>query len=702
MFSIEVGYNNVMNTEYRAPSTEHPKKFILDMFPYPSGATMHVGHLEGYVGTDIISRYLRMKGFSVLHPMGWDAFGLPAENYAIKTGIHPDKSTHENINTFKRQLIASELSYDWEHELDTSGPEYYRWTQWLFIQLFKRGLAYKKKSFANWCPKDETVLADEQVVDGKCERCEAIVVKKELDQWFFKITDYADRLIEDLDKLDWLDEVKAQQINWVGRKNGHIVKFGDLEVFTTRIDTLNNVTFIAVSDKKDGYSVPHPITGKKIPVYHADYVLNEYGTGAVMGVPAYDERDRDFANKHQIDILDNGLDGSLSKYGTPAKFYHLRDWLVSRQRYWGAPIPMIYCTKCNWQPVPEKDLPVLLPTDPSPLARSKTFGENVVCPVCGGSGQRETDTMDGFVDNSWYFIRFTDPKNAQEFVSQKAAKTWLPVDLYVGGGHVVQHLLYARFFWKVLIDAGFLDKSLGEEPFLKLRAPGWILGPDSRKMSKRWGNVITPDEIINKYGADTLRMYEMFMGPFSAMKPWSITGVEGISRFLSRLKRKFEQGYVSPNIDKLVAQVTKDIEDMSFNTAISSMMKSLNEMIKPDTENRVPSTEYQTTWTKFIKVLAPFAPQLAEEMWNKMGHTTSVHLESWPTYSTKVSETEKVTIVVQIDGKVRGRLQTDIKTAKSEMLIKQMALESDKTGMLNKNPDYRTIFVPCKLINFFC
>jgi len=736
--------NNIYSTKQQTAKRKQQKKYILDMFPYPSGAGLHVGHIEGYTGSDVVARYYRMRGYSVLHPMGWDAFGLPAENFAIKRGVPPMQSTEANIVNFKKYLQASGLSYDWNYEINSSHPDYYRWTQWIFIKFFEAGLAYKKKAPANWCPSCETVLANEQVVGGKCERCDSAVKRKDLDQWFLKITNYADRLIDGLEKIDWPSSTVAMQKNWIGRSEGHKIKFDEIEVFTTRIDTLSSVTFLVlapnhpilsklVSKEKvleiqkfatsvavqqfeaeknkqgifTGVFVTHRVDGRQIPVWVGNYVSMDYGTGAVMGVPAYDQRDMDFAKKHQIDILENSLDQSLSRYGTPARFYHLRDWLVSRQRYWGAPIPMIYCKKCGWNPVPAQDLPILLPTDvdfkptgESPIARSKTFQKDVVCPVCGKKAQREVDTMDTFVDSSWYFLRFCDPFNSKEAFSKEMIKKWGPVDLYIGGAeHTVLHLMYARFFYKAFCDLKLIDDNEVQEPFLKLRHQGMVLGPDNRKMSKRWGNVVGLDEVIPKFGADTVRMYELFMGPFEDLKSWQVSGVEGIYRFLHRVFRKFNEGYISHNIDKLVAQVTKDIESMSFNTAISSMMKALNEMEAPSSKSQTQK-EFQTTWDKFIRVLAPFSPYLAEEMWNIMGHTTSVHLEDWPEFKDIISDKEVVTMVVQIDGKVRGRLQTDFKIAKDEALVKQMAIESDKTGSLKKMPKYRTIFVPGRIINF--
>jgi len=820
---------------YATDDEPSKKKYILDMFPYPSGSTMHVGHLEGYVGTDILSRFLRMNGYSVLHPMGWDAFGLPAENYAIKTGVSPDKSTHENIKTFKRQLEISGMSYDWSKEIDTSSPEFYKWTQWLFIQLYKKGLAYKKKAPVNWCPKDETVLANEQVVDGKCERCDTPVVQKELDQWFFKITEYADRLISGLDGINWPEDVKRQQINWIGKKEGINIRYqvadlkDEIEVFTTAPvnfgmtflvlspehelvkkiingdvevpeENKKNVTeYVETAQKKTelersetgnektgvftGLFVINPINDKKVPVWVTDFVLGNVGTGAVQGCPAHDKRDFQFAKKFGLPIVrvvvgEDGYDGPVEnedqivEHGSEGKFvnseflngmgfeeglqktmdyflekgrgkrvieYHLRDWLISRQRYWGCPIPMIYCSSCSsqggslgampgWFPVEEKDLPVLLPTDidflphgESPIERSKTFQKDVICPNCGKPAKREVDTMDTYVDSSWYFIRFADPKNNKEFISLEATKKWLPVDDYVGGGHVVQHLLFARFFWKVLYDAGLLDKSLGDEPFLKLRAPGWILGSDSRKMSKRWGNVVTPDDIIPKFGADTLRVYEMFMGPFDVMKPWSTSGVEGSSRFLGKVWRLFVgfsprssstfletaqttknsasadagRSLVLSKLHQTIKKVTNDIEEYKFNTAISSLM----ELVNIFNDYKVTDPECLKT---LVLLLAPFAPHMAEEIWVEvLGQPFSVHTAVWPKYDDSKIVSDTVTVIVQINGKVRSQLNLQSPVSNLQSKVEELAKNDEKVAKwIEGKKILKTIFIPGKIINF--
>ncbi len=770
-------------------SVKSKKRYVLDMFPYPSGSTMHVGHLEGYVGTDILSRYLRMKGYSVLHPMGWDAFGLPAENYAIKTGIKPDKSTHDNIKTFKRQLEISGMSYDWSKEIDTSSPEFYKWTQWLFIQLFKAGLAYKKKAPVNWCPKDETVLANEQVEDGRCERCDTPVIQKELDQWFLKITAYADRLISGLDKIDWLPEVKRQQVNWIGKKDGvvihHKVKDMDLnlDTFSAYPAWLFADTFLVVApehpivndlvrDSKNASAVRSfvedhikktgkgtkideklgvftgryaldPFTGGEMPIWLANFALMDFGTG-IIRCSAHDTRDYEFATKYKIplkEVVDrmdekspvnaHGNEGKLKDsgpftgreinekliqgvldwieekaIGERSTSYHIRDWLISRQRYWGCPIPMIYCKDCGWQPVPDADLPVLLPTDvdflphgESPIARSKTFQKGVKCPKCGKVARREVDTMDTYVDSSWYFMRFCDPKNNSEFASKEKI---VPVDDYVGGGHVVQHLLFARFFWKVLYDQGLIDKSVDDEPFLKLRAPGWILGSDSRKMSKRWGNVVTPDDIIPKFGADTLRVYEMFMGPFEVMKPWSTTGVEGASRFLARVWRLFTDKAGPKKVDSVVLtklhqtikKVDEDIQEYKFNTAIAALMELTNILI----EHKVSDPEVLTT---LALLLSPFAPHMTEEIWEKYLHQPfSIHKAPWPLYESKYINEKEAVVIVQVNGKVRAQLTINNSQFTKEQIVELAKKDERIQKWLEGKTIRKIVFVPGKLINF--
>lgn len=951
---------------------KRPKKYILDMFPYPSGAGLHVGHPEGYTATDILSRYSRMNGFNVLHPIGWDAFGLPAENYAIKEGIHPQKTTQKNIKRFTEQIKAIGLSYDWSREINTSDPAYYKWTQWLFLQLYKKGLAYKKEASVNWCPKDNTVLANEQVVDGKCERCGTTVVQKNLSQWFFKITDYAEELLSELDKLDWPEPIKLMQKNWIGKSQGAEIDFeisgqkpsflilhgrngspdshtfpwlkeqlefkgykvqvpalphtsepddaeqaqfviknckldentviighsfggvvalrllekgikvnqvvlmctpfsgkfldkksrpsvtracqkgfdfskirtnakdftllydsGDdivsmsdgetfaeklngvllklkgniphlsgktepevleallsdhqIKVFTTRPDTIFGATYmvlapehiivknlesriqnlvevqkyIEATKKKSelqrtqlekektgvelkGIKAVNPATKQEIPVWIADYVITGYGTGAIMAVPAHDERDWEFATRYNLPITDvvaarnhaelnaeprgikpmtdygvlvnsgefTGMESEDAikrmglKFGKLTTKYKLRDWLVSRQRYWGSPIPIIHCNQCGMQPVLEKDLPVKLPTDvdfvptgESPLKRSKKFGK-VICPKCKGKAERDYDTMDTFVDSSWYFLRFVDPKNKKEFANKKKIKEWLPVNTYVGGAeHAVLHLLYSRFFTKALRDFGLLNF---DEPFLKLRNQGLILGPDGEKMSKSRGNVINPDDIIREFGADSLRMYEMFMGPLEDAKPWQTQGIVGVKRFLDRvwnwvgqvesekLKVKSDSEKVIRALNKLIKKVIEDIENFHFNTSVSAFMGFLNEA-----KDESVSVESVKT---FLKLLYPFAPHITEELHQLIGGKKSLQLETWPTFDPKKIIDDTVEIVVQVNGKVKGKVT--IPSGSDENTVKEFGMNLTTVKILLEGHTVkRTIFVKDRLIN---
>lgn len=791
------------------------KKYILDMFPYPSGEGLHVGHVESYTATDIISRYLRMNGKNVLHPQGWDAFGLPAENYAIKTKIHPTETTKKAIATFKGQMNKMGFSYDWSREVNSSDPEYYKWTQWFFLLLYKNGWAYKKLAKANWCPSCQTVLANEQVVSGKCERCGTEVVQKDLEQWFFKITDFIENnkkttgLITGLDKIDWPDSTKAAQKNWIGKSTGAQFKMpiagSDLfiEVYTTRLDTAFGITYAVAAPEhpiiynlkekisnwgevekylKDakkktdlermetkvktgvelkGIKVINPFNNEEVPLYVADYVLSHYGTGAVMAVPAHDERDFEFAKKYKLEIrkVIKSLDGKSSvekeayaedgilinsnsydqlasqkarekmitwleknKLGEKKINYKIRDWLVSRQRYWGAPIPIIYCDKCGTVPVLEKNLPVMLPTDvdfkptgESPLKYSKKF-QDVKCPKCDGKARRESDTMDTFVCSSWYYFRYADPKNEKEFASKKQIKKWLPVDLYVGGmEHAVLHLLYSRFFTKVLHNLGYIDF---DEPFLKLRHQGIILAEDGRKMSKSLGNVINPDDIVNEFGADSLRLFEMFMGPLEDMKPWNTRGIIGSSRFLDkvwRLQNKLyseKDGHQISNsqflisnqklnslIHKTVKKVSDDVENLRFNTAISAMMILVNEM---EREKNIQITDYKL----LITILSPFAPHIAEELWSSFARASedkekyekSIFLQKWPEYDPALVKDEEIELVIQINGKLRDRIKvaTDI----SEKEAKKISLESKKVkNFIAGKEIQKIIFVKGKLIN---
>jgi leucyl-tRNA synthetase len=763
---------------YKTPDHPQHKRYVLDMFPYPSGAGLHVGHPEGYMASDIISRYFRMRGFDVLHPMGWDAFGLPAENYAIKMGVHPNDTTQTNIKHFREQIKKIGLSYDWSREIDTSQPEYYKWTQWLFLQLYKHKLAYKKEAYVNWCPKDQTVLANEQVVNGLCERCGTKVEQKLLSQWFFKITDYAERLLADLEYVDWPQPIKQMQKHWIGKSQGALIKFESagkwIEVFTTRPDTLFGATYLvlapehplvaqlttperkaqveqyiqqtklktelertALEKNKTGeftgaYAI-NPATDQEIPIWIADYVLATYGTGAIMAVPAHDERDFEFAKKFNLPIKKvisgpktdpepefytgegtvigsgeyNGLSSQEARshvaadFGRPVTQYKLRDWLVSRQRYWGAPIPIIYCDDCGMQPVPESGLPVRLPTDvdfkptgESPLVYSKEFHE-VACPQCGKRARRDSDTMDTFVDSSWYFLRFADPHNADAFASPEAIKQWLAVDAYQGGAeHAVLHLLYARFFTKALLDLGCLpaEPFPHAEPFLKLRNQGLIIGPDGEKMSKSKGNVINPDDVVAEYGADTFRMYEMFMGPLEDAKPWNTQGIVGVRRFLDKLFRfaeAFQPGPDNSSIHKLTKKITADIEGYKFNTAVAAFMEFMN----------ANQTLSQSDWETFLKLLAPFAPHLTEELWQKLGHADSIHKQDWPKYDDAQTRDAQVLLVVQVMGRTRGTLEVPVGLTQAAVKEKIMAHEV-LAKYLAGQEIVKEIFIPDKLINF--
>jgi len=808
---------------------DKPKYYVLDMFPYPSGAGLHVGHVESYTATDIMSRYWRLKGKNVLHPQGWDAFGLPAENYAIQTKIHPAVTTKKAITTFKAQMQSIGFSYDWSREAASNDPEYYKWTQWFFLLFYKNGLAYKKKAKVNWCDSCQTVLANEQAEGGICERCKSEVVQKDMEQWFFKITDFIEDkgetagLLTGLDKVDWPESTKAAQKNWIGKSAGAQfemkIKGSDLkmEVYTTRLDTVFGMTYAVIAPehklvqelkgqiknwpevkkylkeakkktdlermetkektgvKLAGVEAVNPFNNQAIPVFAADYVLAHYGTGAVMAVPAHDERDFEFAKKYNLPIRfviasDQGERGNLTdgkfrlrpdvseiaaspaaprndkevftddgvlinsgkyngltseqarekmaewleeeKIGARKINYKIRDWLVSRQRYWGAPIPIIYCAKCGEVPVPEKDLPVRLPTDvdfmptgESPLVKSKKF-HDVKCPKCGSPARRESDTMDTFVCSSWYYLRYADPKNKKEFADREALKKWLPVDLYVGGAeHTVLHLLYSRFFTKVLHNLGYLGF---DEPFLKLRHQGIILAEDGRKMSKSFGNIINPDDVVKEYGADALRMFEMFMGPLADAKPWNTRGIIGISRFLEKIwqfygkiklvdcgggKKPCENALngLPKMLHKTIKKVSEDMENLRFNTAISQMMIFMNFAVKFDFMPRAAAE-------KFLILLSPFAPHLAEELWQKLGNKQSVFKEKWPEYSEALAKDETMNLVVQVNGKVRETIEVSADISEEE--AKKLALSSEKIKKWIENKEVvKIIFVKGKLVN---
>ncbi len=756
------------DTAKNLTQAEKEKFYALFAFAYPSGSGLHVGHVESKTALDILVRHLRMTGKNVFFPVGWDAFGLPAENYAIKTGIHPSVTTKNAITTFRRQIKRLGISYDWSAELATCHPSYYKWTQWIFIKLYNAGLAYRDKGWVNWCPQDKTVLANEQVVNGECERCGAAVVQKELEQWKFKITAYQDELLSGLSQVDWPKATKLQQENWIGKSEGALVRFSlsqdsslKLECFTTRLDTIHGVTFVVISPEKfkefgllekvpasqkeavtayleqsfhkteeqrrvgeknktgvdTHLTVLHPLTNEAIPVWIADYVLGGYGTGVVMGVPSLDDRDGSFAAKFSLPVKDIPV---LSQEETttlleksPESFekktsYKLRDWLISRQRYWGAPIPMTFCSECGWQPVPEESLPVVLPdladftpTDDgkSPLEKADESWLYTRCSKCGEKAKREVDTMDTFVDSSWYFLRYAS-RNADDVVfDTKVTNTILPVDLYlIGPEHIVLHLLYARFFTKFLRDQGYLSF---DEPFAKMRHQGMILGPDGKKMSKSKGNVINPDEIIEKFGADSLRMYEMFMGPLDADKAWDTNSLIGIYRFLSRFQALFEknadlasQGVTVPSLEltkKLhwaVDKVSHDIPELKFNTAIAALMELVN-LWSTSLEKKSGFTTIELSI--LARILAPLAPFLSEDLWSNLGEKESIHLSSWPAADQSLLLEDEVEIVVQVNGKVRGHFRTARSTDRT--LLEKKALE-----FVQEQPK-KVIVVAGKLVN---
>lgn len=766
--------------------------YALDMFPYPSGSGLHVGHPEGYTATDILSRMRRMQGYEVLHPMGWDAFGLPAEQYALDTGNSPAAFTEKNIATFKRQMQELGFSYDWDREINTTDPSYYKWTQWIFTKLFENDLAYMDEVDVNWCPALGTVLANEEVIDGKSERGDHPVEKKPMRQWVLKITKYADRLLEDLEELDWPESIKEMQRNWIGRSEGADVTFQvadhdkTFEVFTTRPDTLFGATYTVlapehpfvkeittdakrdavdayleqikskseiertdVSKEKTGvftgaYAI-HPVNNKKVPIWISDYVLMSYGTGAIMAVPAHDDRDYDFATKFDLPIVEvvaggdvtkepyigdgkhvnsdflNGLDKEeaitamiewLEKNGKGKKqvTYRLRDWLFSRQRYWGEPIPIIHWEDGTMTTVPEEELPLELPvmteikpsgTGESPLANSDWI--NVVDPKTGMKGRRETNTMPQWAGSCWYYLRFIDPTNEEQIADPALLDKWLPVDVYIGGvEHAVLHLLYARFWHKFLYDIGVVNT---KEPFEKLVNQGMILGSNNEKMSKSKGNVVNPDDIVRSHGADTLRLYEMFMGPFEADVAWSTTGLDGARRFLDRAWRLMidEQGALTSKIvddhdstmeriyHETVKKVTNDYENLHFNTAISQMMVFVNEGYKAE---KISKAYVEG----FVKLLYPVAPHISEELWERLGHSDTITYETWPTYDeTKMVEDESE-VVIQVMGKVRSKIKVAKDISKDD--LEAMALEDEKIKQwIDGKTVRKVIVVPGKLVN---
>jgi len=775
-----------------------PKSYILIEFPYPSGEGLHAGHCRSYTALDILSRKRRMQGYNILYPIGWDAFGLPAENYAIKTGIHPTITTKENTDNYRRQLKSLGMSFDWTREINTTDPKYYKWTQWIFLKLYKKGLAYKAKMPINFCPSCKIGLANEEVVNGKCERCGAEVTQKVMEQWMLKITEYADRLIDDLDKVDYLPKIKKQQINWIGRSKGleedWQVEGMDLKLktFTTWPHTSWGSTFMVIAPehpiiqklikgtkyekkvkefckkliqakiddplntekKKDGlfigrYVINH-LNRRKMPLYVANFAIYGYGTGIVKCTPAHDQRDFEFAKKYKLDIIpiispkkDKKFDPQNLKCaytgegfminaeqfnGIPtekarkaiAEFtikngdgrwktnYKLRDWIFSRQHYWGEPIPIIYCKKCGEVPVPEGDLPVKLPmvekyeptaTGESPLANISNW-VNTKCPKCEGEAKRETDTMPNWAGSSWYFLRYCDPHNDKALADKKKMDYWMPVDVYNGGmEHTTLHLLYSRFWYKFLYDIGVVPT---DEPYKKRTSHGVVLGEGGVKMSKSRGNVVNPDDIVNKYGADTMRVYEMFMGPFEDRIAWDAKGVLGVYRFLNKVWRYFQSDNkrdlsdcLNVKYNQMIKKVSEDTENFDFNTAVSTMMEFLNMAQK----EKIAPKKIE----KFLIILSPFAPHLCEELWQKLGHKKSIMEQEWPKYDKKTIKEKKVTIVVQVNGKVRGQIETE-RGLKPRQVIK-LARQCDNVKKYLKNQKledkkFHIINIPDRLINF--
>ena len=781
---------------YVADSGDGEKKYILNEFPYPSGSGLHIGHVFSFTGGDIYARFKRMQGYKVLFPMGWDAFGLPTENYAIKTGRKPQEISQENINHFREQMKRLAFSFDWSREVNTADPNYYKWTQWIFIQLFKRGLAYKQEMPINWCPGCKIGLANEEVVDGKCERCGHITERRNISQWVIKITKYADRLLKGLEKTDFINKVKQSQINWIGKSEGAKIRFKiitpsieeevaedwrgfNLEAFTTRPDTLPGVTFMVIAPEHElveklikgqvideikkreirdyvnnsrkksdlertelnkektgvftGLHAINPWNKEKIPVWISDFVLSSYGSGAVMSVPAHDERDHEFAvkfglkiipviekkdwdfNKKALTEIDNkeGIEEMLlwiKKEGVGEKSvsYHLRDWIFSRQHYWGEPIPMVYCEKDGWQPVEENDLPVMLPeiekyepTDDgqSPLSKVKEF-VNTRCPVCGGKAKRESDTMPNWAGSDWYFLRYIDPNNDIEISSKEKLEKWLPVDFYIGGDeHNTLHLLYSRFIYQFLYDLGVVPSEY-PEPYVKRVSHGVILGMDGQRMSKSRGNVVVPESVAERYGVDVLRLYLMFMGPFESTMAWNENTLIGVKRFLERfekyIKKEAEKGVKRSNVEsmsilhKSIADISRDLEELSFNTAIAKLMKAINNLGDLDRDGI----------KDLIKLIAPMAPYTAEELWFELGEKQSVHKESWPKYNEKYLIEEKINVPIAINGKVRKVISISKNKVdnKDEMLNQAMEDKKIKT-LIEGREIVKQVYVSGKMLN---
>jgi len=817
-----------INKIYQTKSfSKKPKFYVLDMFPYPSGAGLHVGHPKGYIATDVIARMKMMQGYNVLHPMGWDAFGLPAENYALKNKIHPRVAVERNIKKFKKQIKKIGFTYDWSHEINTTDPDYYKWTQWIFLQMYKKGLAYLSEEPVNWCPKCQTVLANEDLEQGHCERCGALVERRRMKQWVLKMTAYAERLLKDLKLLDWEESIIEQQKNWIGRSEGAIIKFQILnskpqtnseqylEIFTTRLDTIFGCTYVVIAPEhqilKDsdlviknqievkkyiektkhksdlertdlakektgvelkGLKAINPFTDTAVPVFVADYVLPYYGTGAIMAVPAHDERDFEFAQKYNLPIkqvikgnkkleskikipftedgilINSGQFSGLTsqearkrmidyaqrhRFGRKAVFYKMHDWVFSRQRYWGEPFPIVYCRNC-WEkykyknklelnrdytfidgeeymiiPVPEKDLPVELPkvkhyeptgTGESPLANIKNWVWTK-CPKCGAKAKRETNTMPQWAGSCWYYLRYIDPQNNKKLIAKSKEKYWMPVDLYVGGAeHATRHLLYARFWHKFLYDIGVVST---KEPFKRLQHVGLILAEDGRKMSKRWGNVINPDDVVKEYGADALRLYEMFMGPFDQSVAWQTNGLIGMRRFLERVwklglevkiqkpKRDIQNRKLEKLVHQTIEKVTQDINGFKFNTAISALMILANELEK---SKQFPKDFFEI----FLKLLSPFAPHLTEELWSWLGHSRSIFQSDWPQAKKFLLKEDVAFLVIQVNGRVRDRIE--VPSGISEKEVQKLALARPKIQKwLAGKEAKKIIYIPNKLIN---
>ncbi|MBI2325972.1 leucine--tRNA ligase [Candidatus Collierbacteria bacterium] len=701
--------------------SNRPKSYVLGMFPYPSGEGLHTGHGRIFTAVDVIGRYQRMKGYDVLMPMGWDSFGLPAENAAIKAKKNPMDMVPHNEANFKRQMMMLGWSYDWEREFSTTDPAYYKWTQWFFLKLYSikndkgERLIYRKEVPINWCPFCKTGLANEEVqADGTHERCGTAVTQKLLPQWNMRITDYADRLLADLEskELDWPKGILEMQKNWIGKKEGFKIKFGDIEVFTTRPETVCGATFLAVAGKENkdtGKKVVNPATGKEIPVWEADYIMADYGTGAIMGVPAHDDRDREFASKMGLPFGS----GELGEFeAEKCVTYHLRDWVFSRQRYWGEPFPLVYCSKCGDEngvvPLSEDQLPLTLPylesyeptdTGQSPLSRIKEWVETT-CPNCGGPARRETDTMPNWAGSCWYFLRFADPHNDKEAWSEKAMRDWLPVDWYLGGAeHAVLHLLYARFWTKTFKDLGLINFS---EPFLRLRSVGMVLAADGKKMSKSLGNVINPDEVVGIYGADAVRVYELFMGPWDQAISWSERSLIGCRRFVEKVwnlarrdienKWKTSDQKLMTELNRVIAKVGEDIVALKFNTAVAALMKFANSW--SDCMSGLSAADL----SRLVLALAPMAPFMTEELWRQLGNNESIHLSSWPQIKKIVDE--EVNLVVQVEGKTRNvlRITNYVSCIKNE--VEKIAVSDEKVKKWIEGKKYEVVFVPGKIINF--